>query len=184
MATRIDFTGRLEGVTKMPDGKFCFKITGRAGGEYRFLLTGEKALKVANQNSEFPTGVDLHITGLKTEKIPTVVDGRAPTTITYAKILSVDGHDVQSWAERIQSPTVAPDVLEKAKRSIDEAEEAAMKRRAPPEPPPTFKTPLEAYEKAMQRLRRQVRLKNPKLSKSDIWTIRDALNMLKETAGL
>jgi hypothetical protein len=81
---------------------------------------------------------------------------------------------------------VAPEVLEKARKTVEasKAEEEAMKRRAPPEPPPRFGSPLEAYETAMQRLRRQVRLKDPKLSKSDIWTIRDALNMLKEAAGL
>jgi hypothetical protein len=186
MATKVDFTARLDSVTEMPDGKFCFSLTGRANGKYRFLLTREKALKVANQDSEFPSGVDVHVTGRRSEKPTTIVGGRAPTTITYAKIHKVDGHDLQSWAERNQSPTVAPDVLKKSRKTIAaaKAEEEAMKRRAPPEPPPRFDSPLAAYEEGMQRLRRQVRLKEPKLSKSDIWTIRDALNMLKEAAGL
>ena len=106
--------------------------------------------------------------------------------LKLAKILSVDGHMVQSWAERTGSATVPSNVLKNARVAIEasKAEEAAMKRRAPPEPPPRFKSPLEAYEKAMNRLLRQVRLKDPKLSKQDIWIIRDALNLLKETAGL
>ena len=67
MARKIDFTARLDSVTKMPDGRYCFKTLGRAGGKYRFILTAEKALKVANQDSEFPSGVDLHITGRHNE---------------------------------------------------------------------------------------------------------------------
>jgi hypothetical protein len=179
MGRKVDFTARLDTVTRTRDGKYRFTILGRAGGRYRFLLTAEKALKVANQNSEFPTGVDLHITGREGCKA-------GYTTLTHVKIHSVDGHDIQSWAERSQSPTVAPDVLKKGRKTIEEAEaqEEAMRRRAPPEPPPRFNSPLEAYEEGMQRLRRQTKLKDPKLSKSDIWTIRDALNMLKEAAGL
>ncbi len=183
MATKVDFTARLDSVTEMPGGKFCFTITGRAGGRYRFLLSAEKALKVANQDSEFPTGVNLYVTGRRSTSL---VDRSAPTIINYAKIHSVDGHDIQAWAERSGSATVAPDVLKKAKKNVAaaKAEEEAMRRRAPPETPPRFKSALAAYEEGMQRLRRQVRLKEPKLSKSDIWTIRDALNMLKEAAGL
>jgi hypothetical protein len=171
----------------MPDGRYCFKTLGRAGGKYRFILTAEKALKVANQDSEFPSGVDLHITGRHNEASKVETDGgRALTTLTYVKIHSVDGHDIQSWAERRQSPTVAPDVLKRARKRVEasKAEEEAMKRRAPPEPPPRFKSAKDAYEEGMQCLRRQVRLKDPKLSKSEIWLIRDALNMLKEAAGL
>jgi hypothetical protein len=137
-------------------------------------------MKIANQDAKFPLGVNLRLKGRTNDKhTDAFVKG-----LKWVKIISVDGHDVQSWAEKNQSPTVAPDVLEKAQRAVEEVNDELMRRRAPPEPPPTFKSPLEAYEKAMQRLLRQVRLKDPKLSKSDIWTIRDALNMLKETAGL
>ena len=181
MSNQIEITATLKSVRKQSDGKYGFRVSApNSGGSFRFLLSKEKALKIANQDVAFPLGVNLCLRGRTNDKHPDAfVKG-----LKFVKILSVDGHDVQSWAEKNQSPTVAPDVLTKAQRSIDEAEEEAMKRRAPPEPPPTFKTPLEAYEKAMQRLRRQVRLKNPKMSLSDIWTIRDALNMLKETAGL
>jgi hypothetical protein len=176
---KVNCIVELERVTKQPDGKFCFRVkTTGDGRSYTFRLIEKKALKVANQDSEFPKGVRLHIRGFKS-----MTD---PTGLTFVKILSVDGHDIQAWAERRQSPTVAPDVLKKAQKNVEaaKAEEEAMRRRAPPEPPPRFKSALEAYEEGMQRLRRQVRLKEPKLSKSDIWTIRDALNMLKEAAGL
>jgi DNA-binding transcriptional regulator YiaG len=175
-AQRIDFTAKLHQVTRQPDGKFSFRVEGQAGGCYQFHLSKEKALKIANQDLQFPIGVRLHIRGLRSATDPTA-------GLTFVKILSVDGHDVQSWAEGHQSPTVAPDVLTKAQRSIDEAEEENMRRRAPPDPAPLFKSPEEAYERAMYLLRRQVRLKNPKMSKSDIWAIRDALNMLKENLG-
>jgi hypothetical protein len=187
MATKVDFIARLESVTEMIDGKFCFKVKGRAGGMYRFLLSAEKALKVANKDSEFPSGVDLHITGRATDNVPSVIEGgRARTPLNYVKIHSVDGHELQAWAERNQSPTVVPDVLRRARKTIADAraEEEAMKRRAPPDPPPRFKSAKAAYEEGMQCLRRQAKLKDPKLSKSEIWIIRDALNMLKEAAGL
>jgi hypothetical protein len=176
-------TASLKGVQKLSDGKFRFTVIDRSDTTktaYRFLLTKEKALKIANQDSEFPSGINLRLRGRWG-------GGVGNRDLTFVKILSVDGHDVQSWAERHKSPTVASDVLTNAQKAIKEAEKAeeeAMRRRAPPDPPPTFKTPEEAYEKAMYLLRRQVRLKDPKLSKSDIWTIRDALNMLKEKAGL
>lgn len=175
---RVDFTAELDQVTKQPDGRFCFRVTADIGFSRTFILSEKKALQVANKDLEFPTGVKLHIRGLRSPV--------KPVGLTNIKILSVDGHDIQAWAERVRSSTVAPDVLQKARDRVaaSEAEEEDMRRRAPPDPPPAFKSPAEAYEKAMQRLRRQVRLKDPKLSKSDIWTIRDALNMLKEAAGL
>jgi hypothetical protein len=175
---RVDFTAILRQVTRQPDGRFCFRVTSQNGTSYNFLLAEKKALQVANQDLEFPKGVKLHLRGLRSS-----LDRGALVNI---KILSVDGHDIQSWAERSGSATVAPDVLKKGRKTIEaaKAEEEAMKRRAPPEPPPRFKSPLEAYEEGMQRLRRQTKLKEPKLSNSDIWTIRDALNMLKEAAGL
>ena len=183
MATQpIEITGEIKGVAKLSDGRFRFKISDGLRvtplHEYHFLLSKEKALKIANQDYEFPLGISLTVMGRLGGA------GVLRSTIQYARIVSVDGHDVQSWAERNQSPTVTPDVLKGAKKTIDEAEEEAMRRRAPPEPAPLFKTPAEAYEKAMYLLRRQAKLKDPKLSKSDIWAIRDALNMLKESAGL
>ena len=183
---KVEITASLKSVHKRSDGKYLFRVVSRAGvagsgykpgaTPYHFLLTKEKALKIANQDSEFPTGINL--------RLRVRVSPVNPDVLTFVKIIAVDGHDVQSWAEKNQSPTVAPDVLTKAQRSIDEAEEENMRRRAPPDPAPLFKTPKEAFERAMYLLRRQVRLKNPKLSKSDIWAIRDALNMLKEKAGL
>jgi len=180
---RVDFSPELDQVTRQPDGKFCFRVSTHNGASYTFVLAEKKALQVANQDLEFPTGVKLHIRGLKSRIEHSGSYGGALVNI---KILSVDGHDIQSWAERTGSATVAPEVLKKARKRVEasRAEEEAMRRRAPPEPAPRFTSPIEAYEQAMQRLRRQAKLKDPKLSKSDIWTIRDALNMLKDTAGL
>ena len=180
---QIEITAILKHVREQSNGKFSFRVVmvNKPLTSYRFLLSREKALKLANQDAHFPLGVKLHLSGRTITGQDAAVHVKG---LKFVKILSVDGHDVQSWAEKHQSPTVAPDVLTKSKRVVDEAEEADMQRRAPPEPPPRFKSPSEAYEKAMQRLRRQVRLKDPKLSKSDIWTIRDALNMLKEAARL
>jgi hypothetical protein len=177
-AGRVDCSVELVQVTRQPDGKFCFRVSNQNGSPYTFCLSEKKALQIANQDLEFPKGVRLHIRGFRSNT--------DPTGLTFIKILSVDGHDVQSWAERSGSATVAADVLKKSQKNIEKAkaEEEAMRRRAPPEPPPRFTSPLEAYEEGMQRLRRQAKLKEPKLSKSDIWTIRDALNMLKEAAGL
>ncbi len=184
---KIRISAILKSVREQSNGKFSFRVSLPAsarplyGPSYRFLLSREKALKIANQEGKWPLGVNLRLSGRTIAGQDAAVQVKG---LTFVKILSVDGHDVQSWAERNQSPTVAPEVLKKAQKSIDKAEEEAMRGRAPPDPDPPFKTPKEAYERAMYLLRRQVRLKDPKLSKSDIWAIRDALNMLKETAGL
>ena len=182
---KIEIRAILKHVRKQSNGKYSFRVVQADAclTSYRFLLAREKALKIANQDGHWPIGVPLQLRGKMIGGPDTAVHVRG---LKFVKILSVDGHDVQSWAEKHQSPTVAPDVLEKASETIEaaEAEEEAMRHRAPPEPPPVFQNPLEAYEKAMQRLRRQIRLKDPKLSKSDIWTIRDALNLLKEAAGV
>lgn len=179
---KITVTATLKSVREQSNGKFSFRVS-LPGPSYRFLLSREKALKIANQDAQFPIGIQLRLSGrtIVGQNLNVKVRG-----LKWVKILSVDGHDVQSWAERSNSPTVASEVLKKAKKRVNASkiEEEAMKRRAPPDPPPRFKSPLAAYEEGMQRLRRQIRLKDPKLSKSDIWTIRDALNVLKKAAGL
>ncbi len=188
----IQMAATLKSVREQSNGKYVFRVVAvrtsagsplehEAAQEYRFLLSREKALKIANHATDWPKGVTLRLRG------QTIVgqDGSIRVRgLKYVKILSVDGYDVQSWAQRNQSPTVAPDVLKKAQRAIDETEEEVMRHRAPPDPAPLFKNAKEAYEKAMTIIRRQVRLKKPKLSKSEIWAVRDALNILKEKAGL
>jgi len=175
--TKIEITATLKTVSKWSPEKYLFKVEDRSnGGLYHFLLTKEKALKLANADSEFPLGTNLRLSGRISRKVQ--------NTLNFVKVHAVDGHDVQAWAERSSSPTVDPKVVAKAQKRINEAEEEAMRRRAPPDPPPVFKSPEEAFEKAMYLLVRQVRLKDPKLTKSEIYVIRDALNMLKEHAGL
>ncbi len=181
---RIEITATLKSVREGATGKFSFRVVPKSGSSYRFVLTREKALKLANQDGDFPIGVHLRLRG---QTRPSEKDGDAFVRgLNYVKILSVDGHDVQSWAEKHKSPTVAPEVLDEAIETIEaaEAEEEDMRRRAPPDPVPPFETPLAAYEGAMYIIRRQVRLKTPKLSKSEIWALRDALNFLKGRLGL
>jgi len=175
--TKIEITATLKSVSKFGTAKYIFKVEDRSnGGLYHFLLTKEKALKLANADSEFPSGVNLRLSGR--------ISRNVQNTLNFVKVHAVDGHDVQAWAERNSSPTVNPEVVAKAQTRINEAEEEAMRRRAPPDPPPAFKSPGEAFEKAMYLLVRQVRLKDSKLTMTEIYVIRDALNMLKERAGL
>ncbi len=183
----IQMAAHLKSVREQPNGKYSFRVVsvrsskGTPGQQYRFLLSREKALKLANPVTDWPIGVTLRLRG---RTIVGQDDAVHVKGLNFVKILSVDGYDVQSWAQRNQSPTVAPDVLKKAQRAIDETEEEVMRHRAPHDPAPLFKNAKEAYEKAMTIIRRQVRLKKPKLSKSEIWAVRDALNILKEKAGL
>lgn len=188
LTTKIDITARLRSVSTRSDGKFRFTIEDRSGTGrlYFFLLTKEKALKLANAKAEFPLGANLRLSGrISKNGSAGVRAGSGGCNLKFVRVRAVDGHDVQAWAERNGSPEVGAFVLSEAQKKIGEVqEEALMRRRAPPDPPPAFKSPKEAYEKAMYLLRRQAKLKDPKLSKTEIWVIRDALNMLKEHAGL
>lgn len=163
----------LKIVNQKPDGKFHFQVENpldRTGIFYHFKLTREKALKLANANSEFPLGAKLNLSG--------GISKNDEHGLNHVRITAVDGRDLQSWAEWNGSPAVNPVVLSKVQEQADSIEEA-MKLRAPPEPPPVFASPQEAYEKAMAVVRRQARLKDPKLSQTEIWVVRDALNFLK-----
>lgn len=146
---------------------------------YYFLLSPEKALVMANEDGEFPIGIDLTVVGR--------ISHNDRKQLNFVQIVAVDGVDPRAWAERHRSPTVLPEVAEKAEdrvRAQEKAEEDAMRSKAPPEPTPNFKTPREAFDRAMYLVRRQAKLKDPKLTRDDIWQMRDALNTLKEAAGL
>ena len=172
---RIFLSGRLksaEPCARLSGFTFTIKATGTPE-IFSFRLAPKKALQLCNAAHEFPVGVALRLSGR-----------RHGTVLTHVKIEVIDGYDVQAWAERQGSPTVDEKIAHDARKIIAANDEKEMKLRAPPEPDPVFKTPMEAYEKGMFILRRQTKLKEPKLSKKEIWAVRDALNMLKKAAGL
>jgi hypothetical protein len=189
---KLTIEGTLVRVRPPNNGKYEFSLTDfeliaiseNAKGfplrrMYRFLLSVPKALVIANERKQFPKGVKLKIEGR--------VSPNDLNRLNFVKILAVDGVDPRAWAERNGSPTVSPDVQENAQDRIKEqqkAEEEAMRSKAPPEPTSAFKTPQEAFERAMFLVRRQLKLKDPHLSKDDIFQMRDALNILAESAGL
>jgi hypothetical protein len=191
---KVKVTGNIKRVKPEDDGKFTFVLEGctvdalcvQNGGNiarrttYMFTTSAEKALVVANGDREFPHGIPLTVEGQQS-------GNSAVITLTYAKIIAVDGVDPRAWAERHGSTTVAPEVAESAQERVkaqEKAEEALMREKAPPEPTPHFKTPREAFDRAMYLVRRQAKLKEPRLSRDDIFQMRDALNTLKEAAGL
>ena len=188
-ANRVTMTARLKSVKHFPEpnstfismGKYRFEIEDRqTGADWKFQLIAMKALKLADDECEFPKGVMLRLSGLPSKK--------NPGSLLHVKIIAVDGHDVESWAQLRNSPTVSPEVQKKArgrvKKARKDAEEAAMRDRAPPDGPPRFTTAKDAYARAMHIVHRQTKLKEPKLTKTEVWTLRDALNFLKEAAGV
>lgn len=172
---KVEITAKLERVQKADGGKFKFTVTSRENNRlYRFLLTREKAILLADSSATFPKGVNLRLKGR--------ISKNDRHQLNHVSIHAVDGHDVQSWAQSRKSPGVSPDVLKKAEKAAQDAEDAAMRNRAAPDAfnkLPEFKSPQEAYDKAMYILRRQVKLADPKLSKAEVWAVRDAINMLK-----
>jgi hypothetical protein len=191
---KVKVTGNIKRVKPEGDGKFTFVLESctmdalciKNGPNlarrdlYMFTTTAQKALVVANGDQDFPHGIPLTVEGQQS-------GNSIVLTLTYAKIIAVDGVDPRAWAERHGSVTVAPEVVESAQDRVkaqEKAEEALMREKAPPEPTPHFKTPREAFDRAMYLVRRQAKLKEPRLSRDDIFQMRDALNTLKEAAGL
>ena len=179
-------SGKLGKVRKV-GGKYAFTLhvgafsspTGFVNrGDYHFSLTIAKALAIATSNHEFPMGTMLKVTGR--------VSKRNPKQLNHVKIVSVDGIEVQSWSERVGSPQVHPDVLAKAKDRVAAAKKAEkdMRDRAPPQSDLAFSSPKQAFDEAMRIVRRQAKLKNPKLSGSEIFKLRDALNFFAEKLDL
>jgi hypothetical protein len=179
---KIRMKGKLSKVTKVGDRyAFIMRVDSAPaglGGDYHFSLTRDKALAIATANHEFPMGTTLKVSGR--------VSKRSPKQLNHVKIISVDGVELQSWSERVGSPQVAPDVLEKAKARVAAAKkaEADMLDRAPPQSDQAFANPKQAFDEAMRIVRRQAKLKNPKLSGSEIFKLRDALNFFAEKLGL
>jgi hypothetical protein len=159
-------------------GKYRFTLRECSPGNttYHFNLSREKALQVANGNEEFPLSSQMKVSGVILYT----------NTLGYVKILAVDGIETNAWSQRVGSVTVESGILSVAKNRIKEAERAeeSMANRASPTQPAAITDPGEAYENAMSIVRRQRRLKNPKLSQQEIWQVRDALNLLAEKLGI
>lgn len=183
---KISLTGKLSKVTSV-GCRYAFILHMPAppgnplsalAGDYNFLLTRDKALAIADANLVFPKGIELKVTGR--------VSKGSPKQLNHVKIISVDGIEVQSWSERVGSPQVSPDVLAKAKDRVAAAKkaEADMRDRAPPQSDQAFANPKQAFDEAMRIVRRQRKLKNPKLSASEIFKLRDALNFFAEKLDL
>jgi hypothetical protein len=187
--SKITSTGKLLSVQKdKTAGKYLFRVESDGCGPlstppnrfriYRFFLSESKALAIANAQTQFPLGVQIKVSGrVSNQQVP---------QLNHVNIVSVDGVETTAWSQRVGSTQVAPGVLDAAQQRIKDAEEAeeAMVNRAPPEVEGAITDPLEAYDNAMRIVRRQRRLKNPKLSQQEIWRIRDALNLLAEKLGI
>lgn len=176
---QITITAKLQRVTpprKYGTDKYTFAIIERTNNKlYKFLLSTEKAQKLANGDMEFPLGANLRLTGR--------VSNSNKLMLNFVAVKAVDGHDLQAWAERNASPGVPANVLSDAQRRIQQSKEDDLRRRAPVDELPAFNSPKEAYDAAMYILRRQVKAKNPKLTNPQIWAIRDALNVLADALG-
>lgn len=168
----ITITAKLQKVSPPGGtGKYIFAVIERNSNTlYQFLLSSEKAQKLANRDLEFPLGANLRLSGR--------VSNSNKNTLTFVTVTSVDGHDTQAWAERNGSPGVAAGVLTAAQKRVQQSQEDEMRRRAPVDELPVFNSPKEAYDAAMYILRRQVKAKDPKLTTPQIWALRDALNVL------
>jgi hypothetical protein len=184
---KISISGKLIKVNKI-GGSYAFILQvasppvtrpgSHLAGDYHFSLTHDKALAIATANHEFPMGTTLKVSGR--------VSNRGPKLLNHVKIISVDGIEVQAWSERVGSPQVSPDVLAKAKARVAAAKksEADMLDRAPPQSDQAFANPKQAFDEAMRIVRRQSKLKNPKLSGTEIFKLRDALNFFAEKLDL
>jgi hypothetical protein len=196
MTEKTTVTGTLATVSVNRAGQYLFDlaqcdVTGRnpkhGPSNHNFLMSDDKALAIANSDGAFPTGVRVKVTGrfkpnLSSDTTNTRFDNAVSRKLTHVKIISVDGVEVTAWSQRVGSTTDV-DGVDVLVRKAEEAEKA-MVSKAPPEQPGTITDPTAAYENAMRIVRRQRKLKNPKLSQQEIWQVRDALNLLAEKLGI
>jgi hypothetical protein len=184
MTEKTTVTGTLATVGVNRAGQYLFNLSQcDVGPSNQNFLMSDKALAIANDDGAFPTGVRVKVTGRfkpnpSSDDMNTVVSRK----LTHVKIISVDGVEVTAWSQRVGSTTDV-DGVDVLVREAEEAEKA-MVSKAPPEQPGTITDPTVAYENAMRIVRRQRRLKNPKLSQQEIWQVRDALNLLAEKLGI
>lgn len=186
MTQRTQVTGNLDSVNSNRFGQYVVILTSCDNGPpiQTFLQTEKKALAIANGDEDFPIGIRVKVNGRYDDK--DAENTSKVRKVTHARIVSVDGVEVTAWAQRVGSITQDPNALSAAQKRIKEAEEAekVMTNRAPPEQPGAITDPVVAYENAMRIVRRQRRLKEPKLSQQEIWQVRDALNLMAEKLGI
>lgn len=186
MTEKTTVTGTLATVSVNRTGQYLFYLTQCDDGpsNQKFLMS-DKALAIANGDGAFPLGVRVKVTGrYNPNSSPKDInrDSVVSRKLTHVKIVSVDGVEVTAWSQRVGSTTDVDgvDVLVRKAEKLEEA----MANKAPPEQPGTITDPAVAYDNAMRIVRRQRRLKNPKLSQQEIWQVRDALNLLAEKLGI
>jgi hypothetical protein len=155
-----------------------------------FKLSEAKALVVADDQKHFPTGIRLELEGRLAGSNVQIHSPSKPIgclmggTINNVKLVSIDGCDPQAFAESSGSITVPANVAAAAEELAEQAKlesEEAMRARAPIEERQRYENPKAAYERAMYIVNRQRKLTSPKLTDQDIYEMRDALNLLKET---
>ena len=188
MTEKTTVTGTLATVGVNRAGQYLFDLSQcDVGPSNQNFLMSDKALAIANSDGAFPLGVRVKVTGRFKRKhslldTNTRFDNAVSRKLTHVKIISVDGVEVTAWSQRVGSTTDV-DGVDVLVRKAEEAEKA-MVSKAPPEQPGTITDPTAAYENAMRIVRRQRKLKNPKLSQQEIWQVRDALNLLAEKLGI
>ena len=178
---KITTIGTLAGVKRVKKtGKYRITLEQCSPGNawYAFDISKERALKIADAEERFPLTSRVKVTGRELDNLT--------CNLGYVNILAVDGVEITAWSQRAGSTQVDIGVISAAQRRIEEAKaaEEAMVNRAPPAQPGEITDPVTAYENAMRIVRRQRRLKNPKLSQQEIWQVRDALNLLAEKLGI
>jgi hypothetical protein len=135
-------------------------------------------MRIADDRDKFPLGETLKVRG----RIPQTTMFR----LNHVNIIAVGGIEVGAWEQRIKTAGVSAAAkrrVAKAKQA-EEAVDATMADRAPPKPVGAITDPKKALETAMAIVRRQMKLKNPKLSKQEIWRLRDVLNLFGEKLGI
>jgi hypothetical protein len=178
-ATKID--AELKGVTERPNGKFQFEVVCHDTStyptvqqqRYYFFLSPAKAARLENAEGCWPVGSTLGLTG----RLSRSYMAQAALWLNHVKVHTVDGWEMQAWVERQNSA----DALVQDEKEGASSEET-LRSSAPA--PPAFASPQEAYERAMYIVRMQVKKKTPRLTRQEVWALRDALNMLKSEAGL
>ena len=181
MTETTTVTGTLAAVGVNRAGQYVFDLAAcDAGPGNQNFLMSDKALLIANAEGAFPLGIRVKVTGrYNPNSVSEDANSVVSLKLTHVKIVSVDGIEVTAWSQRVGSTTDVDGVDVLVKKA-----EKAMTNRAPPEQPGAITDPVVAYENAMRIVRRQRRLKNPKLSQQEIWQVRDALNLLAEKLGI
>jgi len=149
-------------------------------GACSFSLSKSKGLAIASENEEFPLGYTVKVSA---RVDPNIIPSDGHTArLRHVKVLSVGGVELTAWSQRVGSAQEDPATIALAAERIKlaEAAEIAMRDRAGPAPLEALTDPTAAYKTAMQIVRRQRKLKEPKLSAQEIWHLRDTLNLLAE----